>query len=290
MLDTHTPQGHSQRSRVSSCRGGKRGQQTLSPLPHAEGKRSAMKKSLAAATAFALAVAGVALFAPGAVAATRTVCPPGGASDTTFNGGLLVTGNNYCLLDHVTVNGGVTVDGGSDVDLENSTVNDGVNVTPGGEIEVDLGSIFGGTPTFSTVNGGIVLNNPFDWDIETAHISGGVTVNTATSEFPTFCGNTVIGNVSMRNVSVDVTYFGDPVDEFFECGGNTISGSLSISNSSFLEVEANTVNGSVSLSSSTLEFNGNTIGGSLSCSNGTVIVPGEPGDASGNTVGGANTC
>jgi hypothetical protein len=229
-------------------------------------------------------------FTPSAVAATRNICPPGGISNTTISGGLEVTGGNYCVLANDTINGGVTIDAGADIELDNSTVNSGITVKPGGEIEVDPGSVFGGEFTTSTINGGITLNNPFDWDIETAHITGGVTVDTATENLPSFCGNTVIGNVSLRNVSVDATFLGDPVDEFFECGGNTISGSLSISNSSFLEVEANTVNGSVSLSSSTLEFNGNTIGGSLLCSSGTVIVPGQPGDPSGNTVGGANTC
>jgi hypothetical protein len=228
---------------------------------------------------------------PGAVAGTQTICPDGGLSNTTINGGLLVTNDNFCTLDQVTVNGGVTVVAGSDVDLENSTVYGGVNITPGGEIEVDLGSVFGDTPAFSTVYGGITLTNPNDWDIETARISGGVTVNGASLNQPTFCGNTVVGNVSFRDVSVDVTYFGDPVDEFFACGGNTISGSLSLTNSSFFEAEGNTVGGSVSLSASTLEFNGNTIGGGLFCSNGTVIVPGEdPADPTGNTVSGANTC
>src|SRR5262249_57551783 len=109
----------------------------LFALLRAEGERSAMK-SLAVAAACALAVAGFALAAPGALAAAKNVCPPGGASHTTFNGGLLVTGNNYCLLDHVTVNGGVTVVSGSDVDLENSPGARGVNLTPGPDLELSF--------------------------------------------------------------------------------------------------------------------------------------------------------
>jgi hypothetical protein len=254
-----------------------------------------MRRYRAVGAAFAAMAVIVAVFPSASGAAAKTVCRSGGASNTTFNGGLEVTGDNYCLLTNVTVNGGVTIDSGADIELDASIVNGGITVTPGGEIEVNPGSVFGGTPTVSTINGGIVLTNPVDWDIETAHIIGGVTFNGGPSpgNEPTFCGNTVVGSVSMRNVRTArgaETWFGDPVDEFFECRGNTISGSLSITNSSFLELEANTVGGSVSLSSSTLELNGNTIGGRLSCSNGTVIVPGQPGDPSGNTVGGSNTC
>jgi hypothetical protein len=251
-----------------------------------------MKKSLAAATAFALAVAGVALFAPGALAATKNVCPPGGASNTTFDGGLLVTGNNYCLLDHVTVNGGVTVVSGSDVDLENSTVNGGVSVRPGGEIEVGV-SLFGGVRSPSTVRGGVRLTRPVDWDIETAHVYGGVRITGGVSALPTFCGNTVFGGMSVRDVSAANTWIGDPGETLageLTCLRNRIHGSLSIKNSAKLVVEGNRVTGSVFLKGSTLELNGNKIGGSLFCSAGTVILPPEPPDPSGNTVRGANTC
>jgi hypothetical protein len=245
------------------------------------------------------AIAAFAAFTPGAVAATKTVCPDGGVSNTTINGGLEVTDGNYCILANDTINGGITIDYGGDIELDNSTVNNGITVNPRGEIEVNPGSIFGGTFTTSTINGGITLNQPDDWDIETAHISGGVTFNGILPPFPpftnsqpTFCGNTVIGSVSMRDVSEDFMSFpttGDPTDEF-GCPGNTISGSLSISNSPG-EVEGNSVGGSVFLSGSTLEVNGNTIGGSLFCSNGTVILPGEdPADPTSNTVRGANTC
>jgi hypothetical protein len=258
-----------------------------------------MKSYLAAAAAFAAIAAIVAVFTPASVAATRTICPPGGVSDTTINGGLEVTDGNYCVLANDTINGGITIVFGGDIELDNSTVNNGITVLPGGEIEVNPGSVFGGDFTTSTINGGITLNQPDDWDIETATIRGGVTFNGIVpplgpfpQSFPTFCGNTVIGSVSMRDINAPFMSFpttGDPTDEF-GCPGNTISGSLSISNSPG-EVEGNSVGGSVFLSGSTLEFNGNTIGGSLFCSKGTVILPGEdPSDATGNTVRGANTC
>jgi hypothetical protein len=250
-----------------------------------------MYRLLSPVVALVTLAALVVVFAPGAAGQTRTVCPDGGVSNATIDGGLLVRGGNYCVLANDTISGGITILAGGDIELDGSTVYGGINVTPGGEIEVDPGSLFGDNPTTSTIYGGITLNNAFDWDIETANIVGVVYFNgLSAASFPTFCGNTVTGAVRMRNVSPDVTWLGDPVDEFFDCGGNTINGILSISNSSFLEVEGNTVNGSVFLDSSTLELNGNTISGSLVCSSGTVIAPGQPGDPSGNSVGGANGC
>jgi hypothetical protein len=251
-----------------------------------------MKKYLAAGAAFALAAASVALFTPGALAATKNVCPPGGASNTTFNGGLLVTGHNYCLLSHVTVNGGVTVVSGSDVDLENSTVNGGVSVRPGGEIEVGV-SLFSGVRSPSTVRGGIRLDQAVDWDIETAHVYGGVRITGGVKVFPTFCGNTIYGGMSVRGVAAGITFIGDPGETLggqLTCLSNRIHGTLSIENSATLVVEGNHVTGSVFLKASTLELNGNKIGGSLFCTAGTTILPGESPDPSGNTVGGANTC
>src|SRR5438874_7842927 len=132
-----------------------------------------------------------------ASAATRNVCSSGGLSDTTLYGGLFVTGDNYCTLDHVTVNGGIVVDGGSDVDLESSVVHGGVLVTPGGEIEVGV-SLFRGVRTTSTVYGGITLHSPTDWDIETAHIFDGVTITNQTAPAgagSSFGGNDVFGGL-----------------------------------------------------------------------------------------------
>lgn len=258
-----------------------------------------MKKYLAAVAASALAAASFALSAPGALAAAQNVCPPGGAAHTTFNGGLLVTGHNYCLLGHVTVHGGVTVAAGSDVDLENSTVTGGVDIRPSGEIEVGI-SLFSGVRSSSTIRGGIRLDDPVDWDIETAHIYGGVKINKLKivpqfpAQQPTFCGNTIYGGMSVRGVSArTVTWIGDPGEVLageLTCLRNHIHGVLSIQDSSTVVVEGNHVSGSVFLRASTVELNGNTIGGGLFCTAGTTILPGESRDPSGNTVRGANTC
>jgi hypothetical protein len=253
-----------------------------------------VKKFVLGLPAFCVAAVTAVLVTSGSVAASTTVCPPGGLAYTTVSGGLLVNGGNYCTLDHVTVRGGVTVAGGSDVDLENATVNGGILIQPGGEIESDPGSVFFGSPAVSTVTGGIVLNQAVDWDIETTQITGGVNFNGFGGHHsdPTFCGNTVFGPVSIRDLLTPAapTFFGDPADEFFECPGNTITGSLSIRNARTLEVEGNTVDGSVSVGASMLELNGNSVGGNLSCSRTTVILGGEPGDAAGNTVEGSNSC
>lgn len=251
-----------------------------------------MRKYFGGATAVAAVAAICVLCVPGALAATKTVCPDGGLFNTTVNGGLLVTNDNYCFLVNDTINGGVTILDGSDIELDGSTVTGGITVMPNGEIEANPGSVFGDNPTTSTVYGGITLTNPNDWDIETTTIFGGVSINGANPEnAPTFCGNHVIGNVGIRNALLVASWFGDPADEFVDCPGNTISGSLSITNSTNFETEANTIGGSVFLNASDLQFDGNTIGGSLICSNGTTIESGsDQGDPSGNTVGGKNTC
>jgi hypothetical protein len=253
-----------------------------------------MRKYFAVTIAAAAVAAIVLVLMPSALAGTGTVCPPGGLSDTTVNGGLLVTpsSESYCLLQNDKINGGITILAGADIELDASTVNNGILVKPGGEIEANPCSVFcdsGGTT--STVNGGITLNSPVDWDIETTTIVGSFVVNGANESGPTFCGNHIIGNAQIRNVSVVLSWFGDPADEFVDCPGNTISGSLSLTNSSFFEMEANTIGGSAFLNASDLQFNGNTIGGSLICSNGTTIESGtDQGDPTGNTVRGANNC
>ena len=254
-----------------------------------------MRRLFALATVAGMTLLGlVAVGAPAASGATRTVCPPGGASNTTYNGGLLVTDNNFCSLDHVTVNGGIVVDSGSDVDLETSTVHGGVVVTPGGEIEVGI-SLFSGITTHSVVTGGLRLRRPVDWDIETATISGGVRIVGGVRFSPTICGNTIKGGLTVAGVETEETWIGDPESEEGiiagrPCEGNRISGSLSLTSSSGFDVEGNVVGGSVLLRSSTLDLNGNRIRGSLLCSKGTVIFPPEAPDPSGNSVHGKNTC
>jgi hypothetical protein len=248
----------------------------------------------------AAALAAAALVTPTAGAAS-TICPSGGtpAPGSTITGGLEVDG--FCDLSNVTVYGGITVDPSAaafGLFIESGTVYGGI-VVNGGELDIGINPPTG-VPTggVTTVSGGITLNGAFDFDIHNATVNGPVAISGSPPEGsfagPTVCGNTFNGSVSVRNVSYAFPVFiGDPEDMPFgiiPCPGNTITGSLSISNSSFLEVEGNSVGGSVLLSASTLELNGNTIGGILSCANGTLIVPGEAGDPSGNTVRGTNNC
>lgn len=243
---------------------------------------------------------GVVLVPPPAAIAGPTICPPGGASNTTISGGLQVTDGNYCLLDHVTVHGTIVVEAGGVVDLENSTVCGGVRVLRGGEIEIGLSRFFE-APSFSTVHGGLRLDHPVDWDIETARIMGGVRINGLLHVFspePTFCGNTVSGGMHVANVSIPPpgeTFIGDPEpDEGLfggPCEGNRIYGSLLMSHTrSGYEVEGNVVTGSVILRDSRLQLNGNAIGGSLICSHAMLLPPEFDSDPSGNSVRGRNTC
>ncbi len=202
-------------------------------------------------------------------------------------GGVEVDGT--CILDGVTVNGGITVDSGGHLQFTSSTVNGSISVMGCGELDVNATTNGVGAPTgtTATINGGIVLNasaactSPAlsDADIWTAQIHGGIsgTGNYRRGSTPVICGNAITGDV-----------IGDP--DFGGCTGNTITGALSVSNSSLLEVESNTVGGSVLLSGSTLGLSENTIGGSLQCSNGTVFLPADHGEPSGNTVHGANSC
>ena len=228
--------------------------------------------------------------------------PPG----STVNGGLDVNGT--CIVDKVTVNGGITVEAGGHLQLTNGTVNGGILTLPCGEMDINATTGGSGVPTgtTSTINGGIdivasaVCTTPgtfSDVDIFGAQIDGGISMTGAfaVNFFPFICGNTVKGSVNLESVTVTPLgvfegAIGDPDNALRNCPGNTITGSFHMTKSSVFAVKSNTIGGSVLLSGSTLELNGNTINGSLRCSDGTVIVPGEPGDPTGNTVHGKNTC
>jgi hypothetical protein len=239
--------------------------------------------------------------APVALAA-QSNCPSGGTPPpgSTVDGGLEVDGT--CVLDNVTVNGGITVDATGHLQLTTSTVNGGIVVLPCGELDINATTNGSGTPTgtSATINGGIVITagtvcpigSFSDADIRTALIDGGLSVTgTFPTAFPLICSNEIRGGVTLNDISTPFGFFlGDPDAPPFGCPGNIIHGTLSVSNSTNLEVESNIIGGSVLLSGSVLELNGNTINGSLRCTNGTVILPGEPGDPSGNTVHGSNKC
>ncbi len=266
-------------------------------------KRQIAFAALAAAALAACAqerhITGPAALSADALAA-KLSCPSSGtpAPGSQVQSGLEVNGT--CILDGVTVNGGITVDSGGHLQVLSSTVTGGISVLQCGEL--DVLNLANPTSTTSTINGDIVIKASAtctlpafsDVDIWTARINGALSI---TGSYPTFITPTICNNEITRDLAIDnVTtaaprqfLIGDP-DGPLGCPGNTIGGVLSVSNSSVFEVESNSVGGSVLLSGSRLQVNGNTIAGSLLCSKGTVILPGEASDPSGNTVRGANSC
>ncbi|PYV72724.1 MAG: hypothetical protein DMG96_25150 [Acidobacteria bacterium] len=242
-----------------------------------------------------------------AVLAAQTTCPPTTpAPGSTVNGGLDVVGT--CVVNQVTVNGGITIESGGHLQLTSSTVNGGIVTLACGEIDVNVTTNGGGAPTDtkSSVYGGINITASdvcppgamSDADIWTAQIQGGISITgTFLSRFtPLVCNNRIKGNIVIHSVTstgFTLLTFGDPdesPDGVHPCLGNTITGAFILSDSTF-KVESNVIGGSALLmGNNTLEFNGNTIGGSAKCSSGTVIVPGEPPDSTGNTVHGSNQC
>lgn len=244
-----------------------------------------------------------AVAAPSALAAP-TACPSGGTPPpgSTVHGGLAVDGT--CIANDVTVDGGIVVESTGALELsDQSTANGGITVNPGGELDVNATTNGAGVPTgtHSTVNGPIVLNDPVDADIWTASINGGISMTGTfplhpnnTLDSPTICANHVNGDVSFTNVTTyGQYYFGEPTDdtELGElCPGNSVNGSLLVSNAKTGEIEGNSFTGSATLDSSVLDFSGNTVGGSLSCTGGTLLLPPEATDPTGNAVGGSNGC
>jgi hypothetical protein len=227
-----------------------------------------------------LAVAAFAVPASRAVAGQQNTCPPVPPPGSRVNGGLLVTGP--CVLNDVTVNGGATVTSTGHLELENhSTIHGGVTVQPGGEL--DAGHvIFSRIATYSpsTIDGGIDYTNGLDLDLNGATVFGDVSINGSAS-FPTMCLTDFHGSVKVSNVTSGLMLIGDPGEPFqagphTDCPGNTIDGSLFVTNSRILEIEGNTVSGSVFIDTSTVEFAGNTIGGSAHCTGVTPFTDGDP--------------
>jgi hypothetical protein len=253
---------------------------------------------------FALILVGMMIIAVPSAALAASKCPSGGtpAPGSTVNGGIDVDGT--CVLDNVTVNGGITVDATGHLEFITGTVNGGIVVLPCGEVDVNATTNGSGTPTgtTATINGGLLINGitatticPLfslpDADIRTALIDGGLSV---TGMFPRasplICENDIRGGVTLTDVSTPFRFFlgDDDNDAPIRCLGNVIHGTVSVSNSTNLEVEFNAIGGSVLLSGSILELEGNTIQGSLRCTDGTVLLPADSGSP--NTIHGANHC
>jgi hypothetical protein len=98
---------------------------------------------------------------------------------------------------------------------------------------------------------------------------------------PTSAARGFTGRWRQRELGLVVQ--GGPVTD---CPGNTITGSVFISNDLFLEVEGNTINGSVFIKSSTGDLRGNTIGGSVHCTGATFFTD----DGAGDTALAPNAC
>jgi hypothetical protein len=218
-------------------------------------------------------------------------CPPSPPPGSTISGGLLV--NGPCVLDHVSVSGGVLVTSTGGLELENSSVSGGITVQQGGEL--DAGHVLdSATATFNpnSISGGIKYTNGFDLDLDGATISGGVSINGSGNE-PTICKSSLGSDLRLSNFASGAPFWiGDPGEPIFasvpaDCPGNTIGGSLYVTNSQLVEIEANLIKGSVFLTSSSVDFEGNTVQGSASCTSDTPFADDVPAP---NTVHGSSNC
>jgi hypothetical protein len=238
--------------------------------------------------AAALAAVTALLVTGNGLAGGKNTCPVAIPAGSTVNGGLVVTGD--CVLTNVTVHGGVLITSTGGLELENSSVDGGINVQAGGELDSGH-TLSSGTDTFnpSTINGGVQALGPMkDLDLDNASINGNVSISGNAPGFaPYICGSSINGSVSISNV-VDTPGFhaniGDPGEvvqsgPVRDCPGNTIHGSVSVSNVQFLEIEGNTITGSVFIDSSTVDVRGNTIGGNVQCTGATAFTDDGAADA-----------
>ena len=246
----------------------------------------------------AAVIAGAALALGGspAGAANKNTCPPPPPPGSTVNGGLLVTAQ--CTLVDVTVNGGATVTSTGRLELERSTIRGGVDVQPGGELDSGhTSSSAVGTFLPSTIDGGVNSDHGIDIDLQNATVNGRTTiVGNAAGFSPTICKSTLNGSVTISDINSPNPFFptivGDPGEPIQagpvpDCPGNTINGSLFVTNSRFLEIEGNSIDGSVFLDTSTIELAANNISGSVHCNNATFYTDGDPAP---NNVGGSFDC
>jgi hypothetical protein len=241
--------------------------------------------------------------------------PPG----SVVTGGLLV--DDLCTLTDVTIKGGVTVTRDASTSQDPLFEFRSGRVTGG--ITVNKGNLFLGVNRFTgelthgpvTIKGGITMKQPMYYNLAEATITGGITMNGGFDwpsrcdgdptcfTGPAMCGNKISGNVTIRDDNTEQVFVGDPGEQFYangNCEGNTIHGSVFLTNSNFArksdgepsEIEGDTVTGSINVDHSTAEVYGNTVGGSLLCTNGSIMHPPPPDDPSGktNTVTGTNTC
>jgi hypothetical protein len=232
-------------------------------------------------------------------AAAKTTCAGGVFVGANISGGLVVTGD--CRYTNSTISGGVTVTSTGGFEIENSSVSGGVFVQaadsngPGGEFDaghVLNSAVATGQP--NTITGGIDFRGK-DIDLINATVSGGTKITgQGVGYVPQVCGSSLASlDVSGVVGTFTAVHIGDPGEPFqggtpADCPANTLSGSITLTNSRNVEIEGNTIGGSVTIKDSTLiELAGNTIYGSAHCSN---VTPGTDGDHTPNTVGGSSDC
>jgi hypothetical protein len=151
------------------------------------------------------------------------------------------------------------------------------------------------TATFnpSTISGGINYTNGYDLDLANATVSGAVVINGSLNR-PTICKSWLGADLKLSNINNGAGFVvGDPGEPIYasvpsDCPGNTIGGTLTVTNSLLIEIEANLIKGAVSISSSTVDFEGNTVGGAATCTNTTPFSDDAP--PSPNTVHGGSNC
>jgi hypothetical protein len=278
-------------------------------------------RSAAAGVAIATLAFLVVLLPRGAASAPAPArCPSEGTPvpGSTVDRDLEVDG--VCELTNVTIHGRITVEpttfdeiasGVLKVPVLNGSTVDGGIVSGNGSAVIagtDLGANL--THQHTTINGPVTLVTPFFFGFADATLRGGVTVQGA-FDWPRLCGDCfagdplcndqIFGNVQIFDDDTEAMIVGETREPIFpngDCTGNTIHGSIFVTNTGFVsstaessEIEGNDVTGSVHVDHSTAEVNENTVGGSLLCTNGTVIrPPGSDDGAPGNTVNGRDTC
>ena len=269
-------------------------------------------RSLAATACAAMIVFGMAI-SPQPAAAQAPICS---YSNTTINGGLDVTTGEHCVLTNVTVNGGAKVEYAASLELENSTINNGLTVYPGGSLFADYelpNTIQDLSP--STINGFLTVNSMlYVSDVVLPNIilfnikvNGPTTINGMDDYDPyvvAICGGTFNGPVQLNNLSSDGdVIFGDPSgtgelgaggESYLNgrCPGNTVNGSLTVTNPERLEVESNSIRGALTVTvdpgPSYVDVAGNTVYLNADCTNLASVRPYDSDHATHNKVFGTN--
>jgi hypothetical protein len=178
-----------------------------------------------------------------------------------------------------TVTGNVIVPAGGNCNIQGQTVTGNVIVQPGGTLIIGGGSTIQGSVLSSGAGTNTPATNPLTGD------------STPLPYSIIICNSTIRGAVSASSSTGEVMVGADE-----GCGGNTISGSVSLSgNKGGVDVWGNTIGGSVNAMSNSgstnddpgtaVEISGNKLAGSLSCSGNTSVAT----DHGPNTTGGAKT-